>query len=583
MHGSLRGSRMRTAGPGNEEECTSGSYGPVRPRGSSSPAAPGSSGLAVRAAARLRPRGRVRRQLRHRLPRQRRALLGRPGFTRRCEQDVSEGLDVDGPVDWVLHLASPGVAGRLPAAADRDPEGRQPRHDARARPGRAEGRPVPARLHLGGVRRPAGASAAGDVLGQRQPDRPAQRVRRGEAVRRGADHGLPQRARAWTPRIVRIFNTYGPRMRLDDGRAIPTFMSQALAGEPLTVAGDGSQTRSLCYVEDTVEGILALAASEHAGTGQHRQPGRDDDARARRARPRADRLRSPVRVRRPAGRRPRGPPPGHHAGRASCSGWQPRVSGRGGARRPWSGSRPARPTPLRPRAAAVGGREHLVDSDPQQRRVRRGRAQRVAAPGAVPQHPVRPGRPAAPSGAGGVGPKSITEGVPYAVARCATPVSPQTTSRAAATTAASSSRSVAPGEHRLRGSPAARRRRSARSDLVRTPVTTTSWPARGSAARDRGEPVGRPAPRRRRRARVHDHGARAAAGAPGGAAAAGRSGRPGRPGRPRRSRHQRRTSCSSGPTPGRRCPAAGQSKATSRRGRSAQQQPVALRARGRAG
>jgi dTDP-glucose 4,6-dehydratase len=65
--------------------------------------------------------------------------------------------------------------------------------------------------------------------------------------------------------IVRIFNTYGPRMRPDDGRAIPTFICQALNGEPLTVAGNGSQTRSICYVDDTVTGILALAASDHAG------------------------------------------------------------------------------------------------------------------------------------------------------------------------------------------------------------------------------------------------------------------------------------------------------------------------------
>jgi dTDP-glucose 4,6-dehydratase len=65
--------------------------------------------------------------------------------------------------------------------------------------------------------------------------------------------------------IVRIFNTYGPRMRPDDGRAIPTFITQALAGRPLTVAGDGSQTRSVCYVDDTVSGILALARSGFAG------------------------------------------------------------------------------------------------------------------------------------------------------------------------------------------------------------------------------------------------------------------------------------------------------------------------------
>ncbi|GHF59825.1 epimerase [Streptomyces mashuensis] len=61
--------------------------------------------------------------------------------------------------------------------------------------------------------------------------------------------------------IVRLFNTYGPRMRAGDGRAVPTFIRQALDGEPLTVAGDGSQTRSLTYIDDTVDGILALAAS----------------------------------------------------------------------------------------------------------------------------------------------------------------------------------------------------------------------------------------------------------------------------------------------------------------------------------
>lgn len=65
--------------------------------------------------------------------------------------------------------------------------------------------------------------------------------------------------------IVRIFNTYGPRMRPDDGRAIPTFLRQALTGEDLTVTGDGSQTRSICHVDDTVRGILALAMSGHPG------------------------------------------------------------------------------------------------------------------------------------------------------------------------------------------------------------------------------------------------------------------------------------------------------------------------------
>src|SRR5699024_3520033 len=65
--------------------------------------------------------------------------------------------------------------------------------------------------------------------------------------------------------IVRIFNTYGPRMRPYDGRAIPTFIRQGLAGEPLTVAGDGSQTRSVCYVDDLVDVVLALASIPHPG------------------------------------------------------------------------------------------------------------------------------------------------------------------------------------------------------------------------------------------------------------------------------------------------------------------------------
>ncbi|MGN6509850.1 MAG: UDP-glucuronic acid decarboxylase family protein [Chitinophaga sp.] len=64
-------------------------------------------------------------------------------------------------------------------------------------------------------------------------------------------------------RIIRIFNTYGPRMRLDDGRALPAFMSQALTGQDLTVFGDGSQTRSFCYVDDLVEGIYRLLLSDY--------------------------------------------------------------------------------------------------------------------------------------------------------------------------------------------------------------------------------------------------------------------------------------------------------------------------------
>jgi len=66
-------------------------------------------------------------------------------------------------------------------------------------------------------------------------------------------------------RIVRIFNTYGPRMRLNDGRVLPAFIGQALRGEDLTVFGDGSQTRSFCYVDDLVEGIYRLLHSDYSG------------------------------------------------------------------------------------------------------------------------------------------------------------------------------------------------------------------------------------------------------------------------------------------------------------------------------
>ena len=66
-------------------------------------------------------------------------------------------------------------------------------------------------------------------------------------------------------KIARIFNTYGPRMRLNDGRAIPAFMTQSLQGKPMTVFGDGSQTRSFCYISDLVEGIHRLLMSSHPG------------------------------------------------------------------------------------------------------------------------------------------------------------------------------------------------------------------------------------------------------------------------------------------------------------------------------
>ena len=83
-------------------------------------------------------------------------------------------------------------------------------------------------------------------------------------------------------KVARIFNTYGPRMRPDDGRVVSNFIVQALAGEPLTIYGEGTQTRSFCYVDDLVEGLVRLMNTEHAVTGpdQPRQPWRVHDDRA---------------------------------------------------------------------------------------------------------------------------------------------------------------------------------------------------------------------------------------------------------------------------------------------------------------
>ncbi len=133
--------------------------------------------------------------------------------------------------------------------------------------------------------------------------------------------------------IARIFNTYGPRMRPHDGRAIPTFLRQALQDKPLTVFGDGSQTRSFCYVDDLIRGLIALCRVGGAPAGQHRQPERDHPARARRGRDRGDRVALGDRLRGAAGRRPAGPPARHHPRHASSSAGSPRSTSRDGLRR----------------------------------------------------------------------------------------------------------------------------------------------------------------------------------------------------------------------------------------------------------
>ena len=130
-------------------------------------------------------------------------------------------------------------------------------------------------------------------------------------------------------KIVRIFNTYGPRMRLHDGRAVPAFMGQALRGEDITIFGNGQQTRSFCYVSDLVDGIMRLMDSDindpvnignpHEMTIE--QIARDDHP--------ADRLEEQAGVPAAAGRRPEGAPARHHArAHAARLGTEGRAGGR---------------------------------------------------------------------------------------------------------------------------------------------------------------------------------------------------------------------------------------------------------------
>ena len=166
-------------------------------------------------------------------------------------------LDVDSPVDYVLHFASP--------ASPKD-YARHPIHTLKVGAlgtyhalGLAKAQQ--ARFLLASSSEvygdpqvsPQPESYFGHVnpIGPRSVYDEGKRFAEALASAYRHAHGLDVR-------IARIFNSYGPRMRVDDGRAVPTFMAQALRGEPLTVYGNGSQTRSFCYVDDTVEGLYLL-------------------------------------------------------------------------------------------------------------------------------------------------------------------------------------------------------------------------------------------------------------------------------------------------------------------------------------
>jgi dTDP-glucose 4,6-dehydratase len=190
-------------------------------------------------------------------------LDAEPRFTL-IQHDVTHALIVDGPVDAVLHLASPASpVDYLELPIQTLKVGSLGTHNmlglARAKGARfllsstseVYGDP---RVH------PQPETYWGHVnpIGPRGVYDEAKRFSEAIAFAYHRTHDIPIR-------VARIFNTYGPRMRLADGRAVPTFVRQALDGEPLTVHGDGRQTRSLCYVDDLVDGLVRLLVSDETG------------------------------------------------------------------------------------------------------------------------------------------------------------------------------------------------------------------------------------------------------------------------------------------------------------------------------
>ena len=191
------------------------------------------------------------------------ALQDDPRFTL-VTADVVDGLQIDGPVDTVLHFASPASPVdylRLPIETLRvGSQGTMHALDL--------ARDKAARFVLASTSEVYGDPEIHpqreDYWGNVNPVGP--RGVYDEAKRFGEAMTMAYRATYGVDTaIVRIFNTFGPRMRPNDGRAIPNFIRQALAGEPVTVSGDGLQTRSICYVDDLVAGIVALADSSEPG------------------------------------------------------------------------------------------------------------------------------------------------------------------------------------------------------------------------------------------------------------------------------------------------------------------------------
>ena len=186
-------------------------------------------------------------------------LFGREGF-RFLNYNVTDYLHVPGPVDYILHFASPASPiDYLNLPIQTLKVGALGTHKALGL-ARAKGATFmlasTSEVYGDPQVHPQPESYWGHVnpIGPRGVYDEAKRFAEALTYAYHRSHGMDVRA-------VRIFNTFGPRMRIDDGRAVPTFIDQAMRGEPLTVHGDGSQTRSLCYVDDLVEGILRLLVS----------------------------------------------------------------------------------------------------------------------------------------------------------------------------------------------------------------------------------------------------------------------------------------------------------------------------------
>jgi dTDP-glucose 4,6-dehydratase len=180
------------------------------------------------------------------------------------EHDISVPFSVDGPVDGVLNMASPASPiDYLELPIETLMVGSYGTHNA-LELARTKGarflQASTSEVYGDPEQHPQLESYWGNVnpIGPRSVYDEAKRFSEAIATAYQRTHGVEVR-------LVRIFNTYGPRMRPNDGRVVSTFLTQALRGEPLTVFGDGLQTRSFCYVDDLVTGILGLLWSDHVG------------------------------------------------------------------------------------------------------------------------------------------------------------------------------------------------------------------------------------------------------------------------------------------------------------------------------